>query len=103
MNQARSSRAALLIIAVNMSLTTLISGFEDAAINIAAYSSARDVLSLHVVNRGWHGALANHDESLFETFLVRDFVEGTKRSRMLQRSIACRINVYTWPFLPDIM
>jgi len=61
----------------NPDLSTLVSdGFDDAAINIASYLSARDILTLHQVNKGWNSILNKHDEVLFERLMHQDFIEG---------------------------
>ena len=63
----------------NPVLSTLaLGGFDDAALNIATYLCARDILTLHKVNHGWNTLLNKHDEVLFERLILihQDFVEG---------------------------
>ena len=62
--------------AATPSLSTILDGFDNLALNIATYLSAQDVLSLHNVNRSWHNVLNMHEELLFEHLLSVDFVEG---------------------------
>ena len=72
-------------------LSTILLGFEDAAVSIASFLSAKDIIGLHTTNRGWHNILAKHEESFFQDHLKRDFVEGTVLSYVAnQRNVPCK-------------
>ena len=65
------------IVPTNPDLSTLaLGGFDDAALNIASYLSARSILTLHQVNQGLNSLLNKHDEVLFEQLIHQDFIEG---------------------------
>ena len=41
------------LVAAALSLSNILLGFDDAALNIATYLSANDNIALQSVNRGW--------------------------------------------------
>lgn len=78
--------------AVMPSLSTILN--EDAAVKIASYLCANDVLSLHRMNRFWHDVLAKNEQSLFGNFLQRDFAEGDVLSYVAGERGLCHKRLY---------
>lgn len=61
------------------------------AINIATFLPAKDSLGLHPVNKKWHDVLTKHEETLFDDYLKRDFVEGRVLSYVAkEKNLSCK-------------
>jgi len=58
-------------------LSSVLSGFDDAALHIATYLPIEDMISLQSVSNGWNNILTKHEETLYENYLQSDFVEGS--------------------------
>lgn len=76
---------------ISTMMSTILLGFDNVALGIATFLPAKDVLTLHTVNRGWHGILTKHDESLFKQLLTGDFVEGEVLSYVARKdNLSCK-------------
>lgn len=82
------------LVAAALSLSNILLGFDDAALNIATYLSANDNIALHSVNRGWHDFISRHEDSLFAKHLKRDFVEGVVLSYVAEKRNLSRKKLY---------
>jgi len=57
-------------------LSTIFLDVSEVAHKIVSFLPAKDVLSLHSVDKACHNLLSKHEDVLFEEFLRRDFAEG---------------------------
>ena len=77
-------------------LSSILECFDGAAaINQwASFLSAKDSLRLHAVNKQLHDILTQHEETLFASYLKRDFVEGLVLSYVAKEKNLSRKKLY---------